>query len=190
MSRQVDYSPQAVAARLAAGETASIPPGSLLGLQIQNRAREEREKEDKRPGFTIFAAILYMLGACAMVGILAVLQGLKDTTRLAFGEAAAQELARSLSAYEFLFLAVFCVDVALAYGLLRGRTWSRVLSMIVTSIGMAVSLWNIGNHKSGADWVLFSYWTSMVIGGAMFFGMDRPRVRRYYNSRKTTSIFD
>jgi uncharacterized membrane protein YjgN (DUF898 family) len=177
-----------LAKKLDAGETVKVPPESLLGLQIRRKNRQQNE--DRRPGFSILATILYILGAIAIVGVLVVLQGLVEVARATSGDASAQQLAQSLSFTQFLLFAVIILYAVIAYGLLRRRTWSRVLSMLVSASGVAVSFWNIVNFKTGPEWILLSYWTSLALAIGLFYGMDRPHMRRYYNSKKLTSVFE
>jgi hypothetical protein len=75
------------------------------------------------------------------------------------------------------------IYLAVSYGLLKGKGWAWVITVIVTIIGLIIQIVSAiitGLVSSSIEAALVSHVIGIIIGGVIIFYLYRPHVRAYF----------
>ncbi len=111
------------------------------------------ESQKHRPlGVTLVAILLIIIGVISLIGGLILLVVIVGIIPLALGIA----------------------YLVMAYGLWKGRSWARIITLILAGIGIVIGIVYIIQDNLGGGIV------SIIINGIIIYYLNRPNVKAFF----------
>jgi hypothetical protein len=143
----------------------------------------------KRPiGVTIIAILVIIGGISSIVGGLAAIAfaGIVSMSSTETGSNAAIDIG-SLSIIPLvlgiILLIIGIIYLAVSYGLLKGKGWAWIVTIVVTIIGLIMQIISAvitGLASSSIETAIVTHIIGIIISGIIIFYLYRPNVRAYF----------
>jgi hypothetical protein len=139
-------------------------------------------------GVTILAILAILGGIALLIGgfFFIIFAGLLSGSSIEVNSNSSIDIA-SLSVLPLILgiimIIIGIVYFAVSYGLLKGRGWARIITIIVTIISLIVQIVSaiiIGLASGSIEVALVSHVIGIIINGIIIFYLYRPHVRDYF----------
>ena len=135
----------------------------------------------------IIGGIFLLIGGTSLLGLGAVLSTASEDIIQSNGISSDLTQLASLGTIPIVLGAVMLIlgiaYLIVSYGLLKGKAWAWIITIIVTIIGLIVQIISAiiaGSITSSALYGLASHIVGMIISGAIIYYMFRPHVKAFY----------
>ena len=135
----------------------------------------------------IIGGIFLLIGATSLLGLGALLSTTSEDIIQSNGISSEETQLASLGTIPIVLgvvmLILGIVYLIVSYGLLKGKAWAWIITIIVTIIGLIIQIISaiiVGSITSSVLYGLASHIVGIIISGAIIYYMFRPHVKAFY----------
>jgi lysylphosphatidylglycerol synthetase-like protein (DUF2156 family) len=126
----------------------------------------------------IIGGIALLIGGLLLIAFAGILSSTENTSNSSIGIASLISLPLSLG---MVILGI--IYLVVSYGLLKGKGWAWIITIIVTIIGLIIQIVSAiitGLVSSSIEAALASHIIGIIVSGVIIFYLYRPNVRAYF----------